>query len=401
MGYCAVINLCTMSYYPEYTCTTSPEEALAQELAQNISGIFSVIGSAMIVTDIIRKLIRGAQTDPYQRIMLGLSLFDVLHSFFDSVLGTMMTPTESGWIKAFGNQSSCTVQGFFSALGFTGAFGYQIALSTNILMLITFGWTQKKFAQCMEVPMHICIVSIAVIYAIIPLPFQGYNAFCGQCLWFTLLDESGDVIRGSQVQSDVYWTLFFLYIWIMLIYCSVAMISVYNTVRKQETRMIRYAVSGASEEDHFRESKRIRKILLLYTLTLFLCWGIPFPLEVIIWRIGGLDAWIACPFAIKFIRELLIPLTGWFNMLVYFMPKCLKYQRKNNTCLITSYFHVILGCGWSGAFCWRCCKMYTDENDNGEEDEDSILNFSKFNSSSKSGVVQLQVETDADVILQL
>ena len=57
-----------MSYFPEFACTTNPTEALAQELAQNISGILSVIGSAMIVTDIIRKLIRGAQTDPYQRI---------------------------------------------------------------------------------------------------------------------------------------------------------------------------------------------------------------------------------------------------------------------------------------------------------------------------------------------
>ena len=47
--------------------------------------------------------------------------------------------------------------------------------------------------------------------------------------------------------------------------------------------------------------------------------------------------------------------------------------------------------------------MYTD--DDNDEGEEAILNFSKFNSSNKSGdVVQLnevQHATDADVILQL
>jgi len=96
--------------YPEYSCNNGPVEELVDELLQKIPGAVSIIGSAMIVLDVVGKLRRGGQTDPYQRIMLGMSFFDMIHSFFDSVLGSWLVPSQSGWLMAAGNQASCSTK---------------------------------------------------------------------------------------------------------------------------------------------------------------------------------------------------------------------------------------------------------------------------------------------------
>jgi len=251
--------------------------------------------------------------------------------------------------------------------------GYQIALSLNILALISWGWTQKTFAQKIETPMHATIIMIALVFAIVPLPIQGYNAFCGQCLWQPLYDESGNVVRGSQKLSDIYSSLFPTYVWALIVFCTYAMLSVYVSVRKQETRMKRYAVEG-SDDDHYRQSKRILKTLLLYTMALYLCWLVPFTISFFARQ---LDAWPeAIPYSIKALREVLIPFSGWFNMLVYFLPKCLEHQRKNETWLFTSYVQV-LGCGQYIHF---RCRVRENE----YEDAECEMNFSNFNSSDNN-----------------
>ena len=112
--------------YPAYSCTGGPNEEVIEEIIQTTSGILSVIGSGFIVLDVLRKLFMEKNgvslTDPYQRIMLGLSFFDIVHSFFDSVMGTWITPKETGWWMAIGNEATCTAQGFFTAFGFMGSF---------------------------------------------------------------------------------------------------------------------------------------------------------------------------------------------------------------------------------------------------------------------------------------
>eukprot|EP00957_Ditylum_brightwellii_P091481 6965888-Ditylum_brightwellii.AAC.1 len=62
----------------------------------------------------------GKKTDPYQRIMVALSFFDFILSFFGLFLGSWMAPMETGWMGAVGNTVSCTMQGFFLVLVILG-----------------------------------------------------------------------------------------------------------------------------------------------------------------------------------------------------------------------------------------------------------------------------------------
>mmetsp|Transcript_5046 Transcript_5046/g.10613 ORF Transcript_5046/g.10613 Transcript_5046/m.10613 type:complete len:127 (-) Transcript_5046:2601-2981(-) len=114
-------------YYPPNSRTANPNQELVEEIIQTTSGALSVLGSFRIIYDVFKQHYASEKsynnkitTDPYQRIMLGLSFFDLSHSFFDSFMGTWMTPRETGWLMAAGNQATCTAQGFFTSLGFMG-----------------------------------------------------------------------------------------------------------------------------------------------------------------------------------------------------------------------------------------------------------------------------------------
>uniref|UniRef100_A0A7S2EWK9 Uncharacterized protein n=1 Tax=Trieres chinensis TaxID=1514140 RepID=A0A7S2EWK9_TRICV len=149
---------------------------------------------------------------------------------------------------------------------------------------------------------------------------------------------------------------------------------VYVSIRRQENRMKRYAVRGA-EEDHHRQSKRIRKILILYTLALFLCWGVPLTILVVTIELGSFTTKV--PFGVRAFLEMLIPLSGFFNMLVYFLPNCLKYQQQHpGTWLITTYFLVLVPYRYT-SFSWRLGRNNEDE----VEPSDN-MNFAKFNTSN-------------------
>jgi len=378
--------------YPAYSCTGGPNEEVIEEIVQTTSGILSVIGSGFIVLDVLRKLFMEKNgvslTDPYQRIMLGLSFFDIMTSFFDNVMGTWITPKETGWWMAIGNEATCTAQGFFTAFGFMGSFGYQIALSLNILLLISFGWSQKRFACTVEIPMHIFIFVVSLAYGIIPLPLDSYNPQCGQCLVLPLEYECNDpafdgelCVRGSPMVGLVWYRLFLAALWIMIIFCTLAMGWIYISVRRQEVKQTMYRFPGEATRDYHRESRRIRKILLLYTVALYVCWGVPL---TIIFMSIELDA--AVPFGVWAVIETLIPLIGFFNMLVYFLPNSLTYQKAHpGTWLVVSYWYIIIP--QSKGCCLWCSKLFTNYGTSGDDVTDeaimesSDLNFAMHNIS--------------------
>jgi len=274
------------------------------------------------------------------------------------------------------------VSGYYKITYLDKIQGYQMALSVNILLLITYTWSQDKFARTTEKTMHLTIFLAAFVYASIPLPLESYNPDCGQWLWAPLYGQCGDsndnpnrnylhdllplnvehehnnnlcVLRGSNRIQYQYWEVFWAFLWIMLVTFTSSMLAVYVTVRRQERRMARYKFTASTPAitsptparssataSHNSQSRRIRKILFLYTFALYLCWGIPF---TIIFISTELEAWPSqIPFVIRAVLETLIPLCGFCNMLVYFMPKSLKYQKNHpGSWLITCYCHVIFG----------------------------------------------------------
>uniref|UniRef100_A0A7S4SJ62 G-protein coupled receptors family 1 profile domain-containing protein n=2 Tax=Ditylum brightwellii TaxID=49249 RepID=A0A7S4SJ62_9STRA len=319
-----------------FSCLDNARNELIVEIISRTGGLISTLGSSLIVEDILKKVYKGKQTDPYQRIMLGLSLCDILISTFLFALGTWMVPKETGWLWAVGNTASCSAQGFFWAFGGAGELFYQMAISLNILLLIVFGWKQETFRKKVEKPLHIIIIALALTMAVIPLAFQTYNPHCGNCYPEVMYDactnkKEGNlcIVRGNETVNYMFRIINGALFYIALIFCTVAMLWVYLHVRKQEVKMQRYNFRQHNAENH-KESKRIRKVLFLYTLSLYFTYT---PHLFV----------VSVPKHIRWsVVRTLPPLLGFWNMLVYFLPNCLKYQREHSgTWLVIAYFQVL------------------------------------------------------------
>ena len=137
--------------YESNSCMPSDEWEVAFVIAAKITGALSCFGLGAIVQFVWKKWRkRRASVDPYQMIMAGLSLYDVLISFFFWFMGTWMTPLETGWWGAARNVSTCSAQGFFFVFGYFGVLAYQALLSTSTLFTVVFSWTPNKFERKVE-----------------------------------------------------------------------------------------------------------------------------------------------------------------------------------------------------------------------------------------------------------
>uniref|UniRef100_A0A7S2A1N2 G-protein coupled receptors family 1 profile domain-containing protein n=1 Tax=Ditylum brightwellii TaxID=49249 RepID=A0A7S2A1N2_9STRA len=363
-----------MFYVVPFSCFGSARNELIVRIFQKTGAFLSIVGSSLIVSDVAKKVRNGRETDPYQRIMLGISIFDILLSFLFYFLGTWMVPKETGWLWAAGNTSSCSAQGFFFVFGGFGEILYQAAISLNILLLIVFGWNQETFSKKVEKPMHFIIIAFVLVFAIIPLVYETYNPACGECVPGVLLGkcstkDEGElcIVRGNEQVQLVLQLIAGASILIVLIFCTVVMVWVYLHVRRQEMRNRRYNFGGSNNAENHRESRRIRKILFLYTLSLYFSYG---SFLVAVFIIGGTIS--------ESIATTLIPLLGFWNMLVYFLPNCLKYQRDHpGTWLVTAYFQVLrpAPCAWSPS---GMCAGQKEELEDAPE-----MNFAKFNTTNE------------------
>eukprot|EP00957_Ditylum_brightwellii_P067353 5112658-Ditylum_brightwellii.AAC.1 len=124
--------------------------------------------------------------------------------------------------------------------------------------------------------MHFIIIAFVLVVAIIPLAYETYNPDCGDCFPVVLfgkcsIKDEGElcIVRGNQQVFTVIRLIAGATICTVLIFCTVAMVWVYLYVRRQEMRNRRYIFGGLNTADNHRESRRIRKILFLYTLSLY------------------------------------------------------------------------------------------------------------------------------------
>lgn len=105
-----------------YQCAGGPKMEVAACVIRKVSAGLSVFGSATIISIIHKKYRRKRDAiDPYQRIMVGMSVYDCIWSFFPWFMGSWLTPKETGWWGAYGSTATCTMQGFFFWLGVPGA----------------------------------------------------------------------------------------------------------------------------------------------------------------------------------------------------------------------------------------------------------------------------------------
>ena len=218
---------------------------------------------------------------------------------------------------------------------------YQAFLSLQMMLLVSYNWSTRRFEESIEYRMHFIILMFVLVVALVPLFYQSYNPYYltsgGRCMEVTLpLDCNNttiECVRGDVTLEIVYHWLEISVTFLVTIFCTVAMIVIYRSVYNQEKRMARYNIIGDSDtEDRHRRSKHIRKSMILYTSSFYICWNLP----VVLYLLFPDSA------SARIARHVLVSLMGFFNSLVFIMPKCIKYQKDHSgTGLLKAYSCVI------------------------------------------------------------
>ena len=98
--------------------TWSTKQQIVLAIVPKISSVFSLFGSGWILLEVLTdndaKLPK--RKHPYHRLLLGMSVYDILESIWNFASTWAIPEGTSGVWQARGTTATCTVQGFFLTL---------------------------------------------------------------------------------------------------------------------------------------------------------------------------------------------------------------------------------------------------------------------------------------------
>ena len=148
------------------------------QIVGKVGGALSCVGSAYILQDVLRDPNKRTKSI-YHRIMLGLSVMDILSSFFAWFIGSWAMPKGS-WMWTAGNIVTCDIAGFFSGIGYIGSPLYNCSLATFYLLQLRYGWPERRM-KAIEKWMHIVPWSVSLVFVITTLATNMFGPFLGVC----------------------------------------------------------------------------------------------------------------------------------------------------------------------------------------------------------------------------
>ena len=155
------------------TWLNSSERRAIEIIARSV-GIFTVLGAVYIIQDITKDAERRKRTK--NRIMLFMSICDLIAVFFGSVIGTTMVPKWTGVPGAVGNQLSCDVQGFLSYASGSASGLFNISLALCYLLMVRHKYSDERLHELEPYFLYTPLV-LSIMLAITGLPFEIYNFY--------------------------------------------------------------------------------------------------------------------------------------------------------------------------------------------------------------------------------
>ena len=184
-------------------------------VAFKILSVTSALASAIGASTIIATILRSSQklSNPYRRIIFGMSCFDVLQSLSFVMTVFRTDPVKKSWL-ALGNQTSCQLFGFFLFAGHNGTLFYSLSLNIFYLCLVKYRVRRENFRHRIEpflhgVPIAWAFTSASSIVAagyMNPGASPDRECFINDYPAGCLLDINIECIRGQN--ADLYRVLF-------------------------------------------------------------------------------------------------------------------------------------------------------------------------------------------------
>lgn len=295
-------------------------QAKAVAIAPKFTSFLSMIGSGFIVVDVLRK---AEKVSTHHRLLVGMSFCDFFVSFW-FFLTTWPIPEWENVYLASGNYPVCIAQGFFSQFSLTVAF-YNSALSIYYLLVVRYGWTPERIRLRVEPLLHAVSLTIGLATATMGIALNLYNNDHWEC-WISPfpLDckeswKNGgetDCIRGDN--ATLYrWLFYYMFLWMAIAIVTVNMVLVYQSVRSDERKVEEIADNEQAKALARRRqhSKQVAIQGYWYCGAFYLTWILP-TITRLVQVING-----EAPYKLVLFAALFIPFQGFFNLLVYTMPR--------------------------------------------------------------------------------
>lgn len=333
-----------------------------QDKVLSILPIFPSLLSIWGSTNIIHMVWVSEKKTPYRRILLGLSVCDLINSLVFPFQPFLLPNETSERIWAIGNEQTCDALGFFQQFHFTSVW-YNGMLSFYFLLSVRYGVKEDVMARRYEPVMHLLSIGYPLVTALFGAGFHMYNeVLVGHGCWIynfpsgCVACDQIDPLEGETccLSPTMAWLFAGIPTFLTFVAILVNNFLVYMHVRKTILKSNRYlermalgqsddlslgAASGHSTvssrpsnaSHNPRQIKRIKAVAtqaFLYVVA-FLLTYVP-ALSLRIMESGDYDAEDEYElFPMLIWQALFLPLQGFFNCLIFARPSYMRVRKQH------------------------------------------------------------------------
>jgi hypothetical protein len=301
-----------------------PPEAILNAffILPKVTSVLSLIGSSIILRDVIKR--RGTRKySPRHRLLAGMSVCDLMASTA-MFLTSWPIPKDYLWPTQWsvGNQATCTAQGFFSQMAL-GTNAYNCCLAIYYLLTIRQGWSDEKISKRAEPIMHIVSFGFALGTGVSGLGLTLFNPNGVQC-WIApsprgciesykarQLELPTNPYPCQRGDNALIYNMAFVFgpVWLSFLIMITSLLLIYCRIRNLNLATARYHREGQQIQRRFATQAT------LYVLAWFLSWSVVSSLYIRFWITPVPSFWHG------FVSSTLVPLQGFWNMLVFRYPE--------------------------------------------------------------------------------
>lgn len=306
---------------PKIVFLYSAEQWSAITWSLRTSSLFSIVGSATIIFMILRRR-KTRLALLHNRLIFCMSLIDILSSISFGT-GPAAAPSEmrTAVFHSYGNDATCTAQGFFITLGFCVP-SYNACLCLYYLAVIKYN-VREEILNRYEKYMHIFAILPPFIGAFLGTIFDLYQSSGGPVCWVVPNRLLESFPEYNTTASTSYNILLFALTGIILATITISMAIVYCAVRKQAETMQQYHSfqnrNGSSDEDGGAKKETAIQAFLYFGA--YVC--------TYIWPIIANLEKRKLSFLLTLAIVVFYPLQGAFNSLAFIRPKYVAIRKKN------------------------------------------------------------------------
>lgn len=314
------------------------------------SSCISIIGSSLICFHV---LVGKKYRKPLHRLLLGLSLSDIMTSLRFAILGPVLYPMEepSGF---------CTADGFLAVLGYTGPY-YNAAISFYYVLSIKYGIRDERIQKVYEPIFHGVSILYALGFALAGLGLEVYNptpvAFGCWIDPYPPECTDNEEIECERGEKAPIFAAFAAMIPLLVVLFTLIVnnLIVYMFVRKTDLRSQRYSMRTSSRQptsENFNEantdsdqlsnnciticcgskqegpnlSQKVATQSFFYVFAFFIC----YIMSTVLFALGAVDpegSENGDYFIWNVLNAFLLPLQGLLNFLVFVRPRYVRWRK--------------------------------------------------------------------------